>query len=108
MPRVILARHGETDWSISGQHTGRTDLHLTSNGEQVMLDLAPTIISTDGNKLVDLRHVSHIFTSPRFRSRRTLDLMLTHLTEQERLDMVKPQVRQDCREWDYGGEYPLV
>lgn len=108
MPRVILARHGETEWSKSGQHTGRTDLHLTANGEQVMLDLAPSIVSADGTKVVDTRHVSHIFTSPRFRSRRTLELMLSHLSHQDREEMVKPQIRQDCREWDYGGELAVI
>ncbi|MBI3862790.1 MAG: histidine phosphatase family protein, partial [Planctomycetia bacterium] len=34
LPRIYLARHGETAWSQSGQHTGRTDLPLTSRGEE--------------------------------------------------------------------------
>ena len=33
LPEVYLARHGETAWTISGQHTGRTDLALTARGE---------------------------------------------------------------------------
>lgn len=108
MPRVILARHGETEWSLSGQHTGRSDIPLTPRGEQVMLQLAPTFISTDGTKLVDPRKISHIFVSPRKRSERTLGLMFSHLSDEERAACVKPEIVEDCREWDYGGELVLL
>ena len=39
-PRVYLIRHGETEWSLSGQHTGRTDLALTARGEDEARELA--------------------------------------------------------------------
>ena len=39
LPEVYLARHGETAWTLSGQHTGRTDLPLTARGEQNALSL---------------------------------------------------------------------
>ena len=41
LPRVYLARHGETAWTISRQHTGRTDLKLTPRGEAEALRLRP-------------------------------------------------------------------
>ena len=42
LQRVHLIRHGETDWSLSGQHTGRTDLALTERGELDALKLSGT------------------------------------------------------------------
>lgn len=110
MPRVILVRHGETEWSISGQHTGQTDLPLTPNGEAVMARLAPTFVGVnspqgdaqDRRFTVDPTRISHIWTSPRKRSRRTLQLLLAHLTEEELNNVVQPEVREECQEWRYG------
>ncbi|EPQ30661.1 uncharacterized protein PFL1_01562 [Pseudozyma flocculosa PF-1] len=102
MPRVFLARHGETEWSISGQHTGRTDIALTPHGEEVMKQLAPSIIGVDNGKLIDPTRLSHIFVSPRYRSRRTLEIMLETVPERARSQVPPVEVLQDCREWDYG------
>ena len=103
MPRVILARHGETVWSLSGQHTGRTDIPLTEHGEQVMRSLAPSIVSVSSPKaLIDPHKIAHIFVSPRKRSQRTLQLLFEHLSPSERAQIVHPEIKGDCREWDYG------
>lgn len=65
LPLVYLARHGETAWSLSGQHTGTTDLPLTAKGER------------DAGRLGErLRGVSfaRVITSPLLRARRTCEL----------------------------------
>ncbi len=53
--RLFLIRHGETSWSISGQHTGRSDLPLTAHGEQMACALAPVL---------DDVQFSRVLTSP--------------------------------------------
>ncbi|EST05923.1 Thymidylate synthase [Kalmanozyma brasiliensis GHG001] len=102
MPRVFLARHGETEWSISGQHTGRSDISLTPHGEEVMRQLAPTIVGVGNGKLIDPTKLNHIFVSPRKRSQRTLEIMLEHVPSSARAGIPPVEIEQDCREWDYG------
>jgi len=84
LPRIYLVRHGETAWSLSGQHTGRTDIPLTEQGEQ------------DARKLAErLRAVrfSRVFTSPLQRAKRTYELAgLKEVAE----------IEPDLTEWDYG------
>lgn len=102
MPRVFLARHGETEWSISGQHTGRSDIALTAHGEDVMRQLAPTIVGVGNGKLIDPTKLNHIFVSPRKRSQRTLEIMLSHVEGSHKSEIPPQEILQDCREWDYG------
>lgn len=84
LPIVYLARHGETAWTISGQHTGLTDLPLTDRGERTARDL--------GERLKGL-NVSLVLTSPLQRVARTCELA-----------GFKPvaEVDKDLVEWDYG------
>ena len=65
LPSVFLARHGETPWSLSGQHTGTTDLPLTDRGEDDARAL--------GRRLHGMTF-SRVFTSPLQRARRTCEL----------------------------------
>jgi len=65
LPSVYLARHGETAWSLTGQHTGITDLPLTERGEQNARAL--------GERLVGL-NFGKVFTSPLKRAVRTCEL----------------------------------
>jgi probable phosphoglycerate mutase len=84
LSHLYLVRHGETAWSLSGQHTGRTDIPLTEQGEQ------------DARKLADRLHAvkfSRVFTSPLQRARRTCELA-------ELGDVAK--IEPDLAEWDYG------
>jgi broad specificity phosphatase PhoE len=81
---VYLARHGETPWSLSGQHTGRTDLPLTERGERQAHVL--------GERLRGLNFAT-VFMSPSQRARRTAELAgFGALAE----------VDADLAEWDYG------
>ncbi len=67
---ILLVRHGATEWSVTGRHTGRTDLPLTELGEQQALALAPLLTRLlDG---VD----PLVFTSPLERAVRTAELAL--------------------------------
>jgi probable phosphoglycerate mutase len=84
LPKVYLARHGETAWSLSGQHTGRTDIPLTERGERNARSL--------GARLADL-NFAHVFTSPLQRARRTCELAGFG---------ARAEVDPDLAEWDYG------
>lgn len=81
--RLVLLRHGETEWSRSGQHTGRTDIPLTPHGEEQARAVARAL--TDFDFVLTL-------CSPLRRARRTAEL--AGLT---------PEVDEDLLEWDYGG-----
>jgi broad specificity phosphatase PhoE len=83
LPQLYLARHGETAWSLSGQHTGRTDIPLTARGE----DNARRI----GRRLAGLAF-GRVWTSPLGRARRTAELA----------GFAAAEVDPDLAEWDYG------
>ena len=55
MGELILLRHGETEWSLAGKHTGRTDIPLTPRGEAAAAALAPVLARRD---------IVAVFTSP--------------------------------------------
>jgi broad specificity phosphatase PhoE len=84
LPVVHLARHGETAWSLSGQHTGRTDLPLTDHGERQARAL--------GERLRGLRPAA-VLTSPSLRAIRTCEL--AGFGE-------RAEIEPDLAEWDYG------
>ena len=81
---VYLARHGETAWSLSGQHTGRTDLPLTERGERNARAL--------GERLRGL-NFAKVFTSPLKRAVRTCELAGFGAVA---------EIVPDLVEWDYG------
>ncbi len=82
--QIFLIRHGETAWSKSGQHTGRTDLPLNAQGEQEALTLVARLHATK---------FSRVFTSPRQRARRTCELAGLNSAA---------EIEPDLAEWDYG------
>jgi probable phosphoglycerate mutase len=84
LPMVHLVRHGETAWTLTGQHTGRTDLPLNEEGEHQARGLAA--------RLTALR-IDRILSSPLQRARRTAELAMPgSLVECD----------DDLMEWNYG------
>ena len=84
LPRFWFIRHGETAWSLSGQHTGRTDILLTTHGETEASDIGKHLRKT---------RFSHLLTSPRQRAKCTCALAgFGHAAE----------IEPDLSEWDYG------
>lgn len=81
---VVLVRHGETTWSVSGQHTGLTDIPLTARGESQAMVLAP---------LLATQRFARVLVSPLQRARRTCEL--AGLGDQA-------EVEPDLVEWNYG------
>jgi broad specificity phosphatase PhoE len=84
LPVIYLARHGETAWSLSGRHTGLTDLPLTDRGESNARLLAA--------RLQEL-NFSRVFTSPLLRAVRTCELAGFG---------ARAEADRDLLEWNYG------
>src|SRR5450432_1685463 len=84
LPKIYLVRHGETEWSRTGQHTSRTDLPLTAAGENEARAV--------GRRLRGV-NFTRVLSSPRQRAVRTC--VLAGLAE-------APVIDDDLREWDYG------
>jgi probable phosphoglycerate mutase len=84
LPIVYLARHGETAWSLSGQHTGLTDLPLTERGQRTARKL--------GERLKGITFAK-VFTSPLKRARQTCELAGFGAVA---------EIDPDLVEWDYG------
>jgi probable phosphoglycerate mutase len=80
--RVILVRHGQTEWSKTGQHTGRTDIGLTTQGEHEARLVVPTLASWT---------FSQVFSSPLVRAHETA-----------RIAGFEPTLDDQLMEWDYG------
>ncbi|GAA3005336.1 histidine phosphatase family protein [Streptomyces fulvorobeus] len=83
MGELILIRHGETEWSRSGQHTSHTDLPLTELGERQARALVPLLAES---------RIGTVLTSPYLRARRTAELA----------GLPSPREAPDLHEWDYG------
>ncbi|GHG98752.1 histidine phosphatase family protein [Streptomyces rubradiris] len=84
MGDLLLVRHGETEWSRSGQHTSWTDLPLTGQGEEQAKSLAPLLTG---------RTYARALSSPLSRALRTAELA--------GIPGIEPD--PDLHEWDYGG-----
>ncbi len=87
--RLILVRHGETDWSASGRHTGRTDIPLTEEGRAMARALGVRLQRAPWSGLPD----ATVFTSPLSRARETCELAGFGDRAVDRPELL---------EWDYG------
>ena len=83
-PEIVLVRHGETEWTLSGQHTGRTDIPLTDRGREEARELAAELAG---------RRFALVLTSPLARAAETCHLagLGDHAAR-----------RDELMEWDYG------
>lgn len=81
---VVLVRHGETEWTLSGQHTGRTDIPLTERGRNEARLLAPLLSAAD---------FALVLSSPLRRARETCELAGLG---------ARMQLEPDLMEWNYG------
>ncbi|KAL4989447.1 histidine phosphatase superfamily [Aspergillus falconensis] len=112
-PRCFIIRHGETEWSLNGRHTGITDLPLTENGEKRIKATGKALVGND--RLIAPKKLVHVYVSPRARAQRTLELL--EIGCRERLPWTenrkavsdepirteaKVEVTEAVREWDYG------
>lgn len=85
-PSLYLVRHGATEWSVNGRHTGRTDLPLLPEGEAQAAALTPVLAAA---------HIGLVLTSPLQRARHTCQL--AGLGDRAEID-------PDLLEWDYGDD----
>lgn len=83
-PEITLARHGETEWSASGKHTGRSDIPLTPKGEAAARGLADKLSG---------KSFAGVWSSPSSRARRTAELAGFGAAA---------EIKPDLAEWDYG------
>jgi probable phosphoglycerate mutase len=84
MSQIVLVRHGATEWSEAGKHTGRTDLPLTQAGQRAARGL---------HELLARHDFAMALVSPLQRARRTADLA----------GVTAYDIDPDLVEWDYGG-----
>jgi broad specificity phosphatase PhoE len=84
LPRIFLVRHGETEWSRAGRHTGRSELPLTPDGETEAAALQHRLAKIE---------FALVLCSPRQRARRTCELAGF---------AKRAEIADDLAEWDYG------
>lgn len=87
-PQLVLVRHGETEWSLSGRHTGTSDIPLTAHGEEQARASGILLAS----RVAAGQRFRTVLTSPRVRARRTAALA----------GFGGAVVDEDLAEWDYG------
>jgi probable phosphoglycerate mutase len=90
LPEIYLVRHGETEWTVSGRHTGRSDIPLTRSGEEAARGVAGRLQG---------QSFAAVWSSPSQRARRTCELAGFGAA---------PEIRDNLAEWDYGAYEGLI
>jgi probable phosphoglycerate mutase len=90
LPEIYLVRHGETEWTVSGRHTGRSDIPLTRSGEEAARGVADRLQG---------QSFAAVWSSPSQRARRTCQLAGFGPA---------PEIRDNLAEWDYGAYEGLI
>lgn len=98
-PRVFLIRHGETEWSQSGQYTGKSDIPLTANGEAQVASTAS--IAVGSGRLIDPAKLGKVWVSPRSRAQKTFEILFGEQVA-ELKGQGKLEITEELAEWDYG------
>ncbi|KFY34554.1 hypothetical protein V494_06672 [Pseudogymnoascus sp. VKM F-4513 (FW-928)] len=88
----------QTEWTISGQCTGSTDIPLTAVGESQVVASSKVVVGS--GKLIDPSKLTRVFISPRTRAQRTYDLLFSSADRASLKDKV--EITEDIREWEYG------
>ncbi|KFY07375.1 hypothetical protein V492_07199 [Pseudogymnoascus sp. VKM F-4246] len=95
---MVTIRNGQTEWTISGQCTGSTDIPLTAVGESQVVASSKVVVGS--GKLIDPSKLTRVFISPRTRAQRTYDLLFS---DEARASLKeKVEITEDIREWEYG------
>ncbi|OAX44377.1 phosphoglycerate mutase-like protein [Rhizopogon vinicolor AM-OR11-026] len=94
-PRLFLIRHGETEWSLNGRHTGTSDIPLTTRGEEQIKSKAHILVGE--GKPIDPKNLCVALVSPRQRAHRTFHLLFEHVPK-----VPDHLIDESVREWDYG------
>ncbi|KAF8807720.1 phosphoglycerate mutase-like protein [Phlegmacium glaucopus] len=95
MPRLFVVRHGETEWSRNGRHTGLTDIPLTSRGEEEVRKIAQRLVGP--GLAIEPTNLCNVLVSPRQRAYRTFQLLFDHLENKP-----KHTLTEEVQEWNYG------
>ena len=104
-PRVYLARHGETEWTVTGQYTGVTDLDLTENGIRQVATSGQMLVGS--GKLIDPSRLARIFISPLKRAQTTFRLLFEGEDQSLSVEEIA-ETTDELTELNYGDYEGLV
>ena len=97
---------GETEWTINGRYTGKSEIPLTSKGIKQVQGTREVLVGS--RKLINPSRFSHVFVSPRQRALSTLNILLGDSLKAQLENEGKITITDEIAEWDYGDYEGLV